>query len=118
LPVKLEDIAAALASGYPDQDAAGVAAAFAEILRIVLPALTEKAGAAPRQGSTSVEEVRKAIRGESEAHSQAAPDEVGRLKVLYVASKFMNQQGGRHHDHPGCSVRGWRRGGLDAGEFC
>ncbi len=92
MPVKLEDIAAALASGYPDQDTAGVAAEFAEILRIVLPALTEKAGAARRQGSTSVEEVWKAIRGESEASFQAALDEVGRLRVLYVASKFMNNK--------------------------
>ncbi len=92
MPVKLEDIAVHLASGYPNEDTSAVAAEFAEVLRIVLPALTEKAEAARRQGSGSAEEVWKAIRGDSEVSFQAALNKVARLKVLYVASKFMNNK--------------------------
>lgn len=92
MPVKLEDIAAQLASGYPGEDTAAVAAEFAEVLRIVLPALTEKGDAARRQGSGSAEGVWKAIRGDSEASFQAALNKIARLKVLYVASKFMNNK--------------------------
>jgi hypothetical protein len=92
MPVKLEDITHGLASGYPGQDTSKVASEFAEILKIVLPALSEKAGTARQRGGSSVEEVWKAIRGESEACFQAALDRAERLKVLYVASKFMNNK--------------------------
>jgi len=92
MPVKLEDIAYGLASGYPGQDTSKVASEFAEILRTVLLALSEKAGMARQLRSSSVEEVWKAIRGESEACFQAALDRTERLKVLYVASKFMNNR--------------------------
>lgn len=92
MPIKLKDIALELASGYPNQDTSKVATEFAEILRIVLPTLTEKVGAARQQGSGSVEEVWKAIREEAEASFQAALDQVERLKILYVASKFMNNK--------------------------
>lgn len=92
MPVRLEDVAADLAAGYPAQGAAETAPEFAEVLRIVLPALTEKARAARQQGSVSVEDVWKAIRSDSEPGFQAAVARVGRLKVLYVASKFMNNR--------------------------
>jgi len=92
VPVTLEDIAAQLASGYPGEDTAAVAVEFAEVLRIVLPALTERAGAARHQGEASVDEVWKAIRGDSEASFRAALSKVARMKVLYVASKFMNNK--------------------------
>lgn len=92
MPVKLEDIAWELASGYPDPDAAKVAAEFIEVLRIALPPLTAKAGAARQQGSGSVEEVWKTIRGEAEASFQAALNRGERMKVVYVTSKFMNNK--------------------------
>jgi len=90
--MKLEDIALELASGYPDPDTAKVAAEFGEVLRIALPSLIEKTAAARQQGSGSVEEVWKAMRGEAEGSFQAALDRVERLKVVYVASKFMNNK--------------------------
>jgi hypothetical protein len=92
MPTKLEDIALELASGYPNQDISKVATEFAEILRIALPALTGKAGAARQQGSGSVEEAWKVIRGEAEAIFQAALGRVERMKVVYVTSKFMNNK--------------------------
>jgi len=61
-------------------------------LRIILPALTEKVDAARHRGGGSVEEAWKAIRGDSEASFQAALNTVARVKVLYVASKFMNNK--------------------------
>lgn len=92
MPVSLLDIGAQLASGYPGEEVSAVATEFAEVLRIVLPTLAEKAEAARQQGSGSIEEVWKAIRGDSEASFQAALNRVARLKVLYVASKFMNNK--------------------------
>lgn len=92
MPVKLEDIALELAVGYPSQDTSKVAAEFVEVLRIVLPTLTEKVGAARQQANGSVEEVWKAIRGEAEASFLAALDRLERVKVIYVASKFMNNK--------------------------
>jgi plasmid stabilization system protein ParE len=92
MPVKLEDIAVQLASGYPSEDASAVAAEFVEALRIVLPALAEKAESARHRVGGSVEEVWEAIRGDAEASFQAALNRVARVKVLYVASKFMNNR--------------------------
>ncbi|MDQ7849497.1 MAG: hypothetical protein RB148_04385 [Armatimonadota bacterium] len=88
----LEEIAAQLASGYPGEDSSAIAAEFAEVLRIVLPALTKRAVTARHQVDGSVDDVWKAIRGDAEASFRAALNRVSRVKVLHVASKFMNNK--------------------------
>jgi len=92
MPVTSDEIAAHLASGYPSDDPPAVAAEFAQILKVALPALAEKAEAARLRGGGSAEEVWKAIRVDAEGSFRAALSGIARVKVLYVASKFMNNR--------------------------
>ncbi|MFQ6057632.1 MAG: hypothetical protein ACE5MB_01970 [Anaerolineae bacterium] len=88
----LDNIAEQLASGYLTEEPETVQREFLEILETVLPTLAERALATQRGGKGSVEEVWKEIRRGAEEDFQAALERVERLKVVYVASKFMNNK--------------------------
>jgi len=89
---RIEEIARDLVSGYPTQEPERVQQELTQVLEVVLPALADKAASARRQGKDSVEEIWKALRSTAEEDFHRALAHVERLKVLYVASKFMNNK--------------------------
>jgi len=104
----LTDVVLELATGYPDDDVEATAQDLHRALEIALSTLVPRAwGVAvqhhrPWQARQEGEEanasgigvvgVWKAIRGDAEADFAPALKEVPRLKVVYVASKFMNNR--------------------------
>lgn len=85
-------IARELAAGYPAADAEATQRELRRVLDIALITLAPKAHAARQAGKSSILEIWKAIRRDAEADFQPALAEVERLKVVYVASKFMNNK--------------------------
>lgn len=88
----LTEIARELAAGYPNQDLQAIQREFTQILNIVLPTLSKKAYKVKHEGKNSTEEIWKEIRGGAEGDFDKALEHVARLKVIYIASKFMNNK--------------------------
>ena len=59
---------------------------------MALPSLATRASSALREGKKEVEDIWKAIREDSEGVFASALGEVDRVKVIYVASKFANNE--------------------------
>jgi hypothetical protein len=88
----LSEITQELAAGYPAADVEATQQALRRVLDVALTTLVPKAEAARRAGRSSILEVWKAIRGGAEVDFHPALAEAGRLKVVYMASKFMNNR--------------------------
>jgi len=88
----LQEIGLILAQGYPSQDTDLVAKELIRVLQLALPSLALRAASVKGQWGREVEEVWKAIRKDSEELFAPALEEVERAKVIYVASKFMNNE--------------------------
>lgn len=88
----LAEITLELVAGYPTADVEATQQELHRVLDVALITLAPKAQAARQAGQGSILEVWKAIRGEAEADFQPALAEVERLKVVYIASKFMNNR--------------------------
>ncbi len=88
----LAEITQELAVGYPTTDVEATQRELRLVLDITLITLAPKAQAARQAGRSSILEIWKAIRRDAEADFQPALAEVERLKVVYVASKFMNNK--------------------------
>jgi len=89
---ELAEIAVALASGYPGGDKAGTAQEFQSVVEIVLPPLAKRASLAISRGIENITETWQLIREDSERLFQEALEKVDRVKVIFVASKFMNNR--------------------------
>ncbi len=89
---EIEEIAAELASGYPDSDKARIAQEFQSVVKIVLPPLAERASLALNRGIDNITEMWQLIRADSERLFEEALLKVERVKVIFVASKFMNNK--------------------------
>ena len=87
----LEEIGLALASGYPSSDSK-TNREFQGVVELALPSLALRAASAMDQGKEEVEEVWKSIREDSEGLFEGALENVDRVKVIYVASKFANNK--------------------------
>jgi len=85
-------LAGKLAADYPGEPAENVRRDFEQVLAAVLPALAARARIAQQEGRASAEDVWEAIRQGAEEDFRAALGRVDRLKVIYVASKFLNNR--------------------------
>lgn len=88
----LAEIVQKLVGGYPGQDLQESQREFTRVLEIVLPALRKRVVNARQQGNDSAEDIWKTIRGGAEGEFEKALQQIDRLKVLYVTSKFMNNK--------------------------
>lgn len=88
----LAEITQGLAAGYPAADVEATQRELRRVLDVALITLAPKAQAAQQAGRSTVLEVWMAIRDGAEVDFQPALAEVERLKVVYVASKFMNNK--------------------------
>ena len=89
---ELAEIAAALASGYPGGDKVGTAQEFQSVVETVLPPLADRASLAIGRGIENVTETWQVVREDSEGLFEDALGKVDRVKVIFVASKFMNNK--------------------------
>ena len=81
-----------LAAGYPSPDTDSTRRELARVVEVALPSLATRASSALREGKKEVEDIWKAIREDSEGVFASALGEVDRVKVIYVASKFANNE--------------------------
>jgi len=88
----LEEVGLALAEGYPSKDIDTTGKELARVVEVALPSLATRASSALREGKKEVEDIWKAIREDSEGVFASALGEVDRVKVIYVASKFANNE--------------------------
>lgn len=88
----LVEITWELAADYPAAEVEATQRELRRVLDVALITLTPKAQATRQAGQSSILEIWKAIRTDAEADFQPALAEVERLKVVYVASKFMNNR--------------------------
>jgi len=94
----LTDVVLELATGYPDDDVEATAQDLHRVLETALSTIVPRAWQARQEGEEAnasgigVVGVWKAIRGDAEADFAPALKEVPRLRVVYVASKFMNNR--------------------------
>ena len=88
----LAEITLELVAGYPTADVEATQRELRRVLDVALITLTPKAQAIRQAGQSSILEIWKAIRTDAEADFQPALAEVERLKVVYIASKFMNNR--------------------------
>lgn len=89
---ELVEIADVLASGYPGGDKVKTSQEFQNVMEIVLPLLARRASLAVGRGIENVTEVWQLIREDSEGLFGGALEKVGRIKVIFVASKFINNK--------------------------
>lgn len=89
---EIEEIAAALASGYPDSDKARTAQEFQSVVEAILPHLAHRTSLTIGRGIENITETWQNIRGDSEGLFEEALKKVDRIKVIFVASKFMNNK--------------------------
>lgn len=89
---EIEEIAAELASGYPDNDKARLSQEFLSVVKIVLPPLAKRASLALNRGVVNITETWQLVRADSERLFEEALEKVERVKVIFVASKFMNNK--------------------------
>lgn len=88
----LEEVGLALARGYPSQDTLSVSRELTQVVEVALPLLAQRAAAALAQGKEEPAEIWLAIREDSEQLFAPALERVERVKVIYVASKFANNE--------------------------
>lgn len=89
---ELTEITAALASDYPDSNKVKTSGEFQRVLEIVLPLLAGRASRTLGRGTTNITEAWELIREDSERLFEKALAGVERVKVIFVASKFMNNK--------------------------
>ena len=89
---EIKEIAAELASGYPDSDKARIAQEFQGVVQIVMLPLAERASLAINRGTDSITEMWEFVRADSERLFEEALKKVERVKVIFVASKFINNK--------------------------
>ncbi len=89
---ELAEIAAALASEYPGGDKARMSREFQSVVEAVLPTLAHRASLAIGRGIENITETWQLIREDSEGLFEEALKKVDRIKVIFVASKFMNNK--------------------------
>lgn len=89
---EIKTIAAELAAGYPGSDKAGITQEFQNVVEIVLPLLALGASLARERGMEDITQTWEFIREDSERLFEQALAKVERVKVIYVASKFMNNK--------------------------
>ena len=89
---ELAEVAVALASEYPGGDKAGTAQDFQRVVEAALPSLTDRASLAIDRGIEDVTEVWQVIRQDSEGLFAEALGKVDRVKIIFVASKFINNK--------------------------
>ena len=88
----LEEVGLALAEGYPSKDIDTTGKELARVVEVALPSLAQRAFSALSLGKEGVEGVWKAIQEDSEELFAPALEQVERVKVIYVASKFANNK--------------------------
>lgn len=89
---EIKAIAAELAAGYPGSDKAGITQEFQNIVEIVLPLLAQRTSLARERGMEDITQTWEFIRKDSEGLFEKALAKAERVKVIYVASKFMNNK--------------------------
>ncbi len=89
---EIEEIAAELASGYPDSDKARTAQEFQSVVEAILHPLAHRASLTICRGIENITETWQNIREDSEGLFEEALKKVDRIKVIFVASKFMNNK--------------------------
>lgn len=89
---ELVEIATALASGYPNDNNVKTSREFQSIVETVLPSLAHRAALAIRKGIKDIPEAWQLIREDSEELFKEALGKSDRVKVIFVASKFMNNK--------------------------
>jgi len=89
---ELTEIVAELASGYPGGNKDKTSQEFQSVVEIVLPPLAHRASLAIGRGIENVTEAWQLIREDSEGLFEKALEKVDRIKVIFVASKFMNNK--------------------------
>ena len=89
---EIAEIAAALASGYPGVDKVGTAQKFQSVVEIVLPLLARRVSPDAGKGTENITELWQLIREDSEGLFEEALEKADRVKVIFVASKFMNNK--------------------------
>ncbi len=88
----LAEIAAELVSGYPDSDKARTAEELQSVVEAILPPLAHRASLTIGRGIENITETWQNIREDSEGLFEKALAGVERVKVIFVASKFMNNK--------------------------
>jgi len=87
----LNQIVEDLASGYPDPDKAQVRQEFIAVIERLLPTLGRRALVIQKEtGLASFEEVWEAMQGPAEGDFAVDWKDIEPVKVLYVASKYLN----------------------------
>ncbi len=89
---EIEEIVAALASGYPDSDKTRIAQEFQSVVEAILPPLAHRASLAIGRGIENITEAWQNTKEDSEGLFEEALKKVDRVKVIFVASKFMNNK--------------------------
>lgn len=88
----LAGVGLVLAEGYPSKDVTSTERELAKVVEVALSSLASRASSALNRGQEGVEEIWKAIREDSEELFAPALQEIERVKVIYVASKFANNK--------------------------
>ena len=89
---ELIKIAATLATEYPDSNKVKTSRTFRSVLEIVLPPLAQRASLALGKGMENITEIWQLVREDSEGLFERALEKVERVKVIFVASKFLNNK--------------------------
>ncbi len=89
---ELEEIAAELASGYPGNDKTRIAQEFQNVVEMVLPLLAQRVSLAGNRGLKNTTEMWEFVRKDGEKLFEEALLKVERVKVIFVASKFLNNK--------------------------
>lgn len=87
------EVARRLAEDHPAPEKEALAEEFRSVLDTVLPSLAGRAAQAQREGKATVEQIWLAIKGQAEQDFVRALPSAGRGRTVFVASKFMNNQG-------------------------
>lgn len=87
------EIAAVLASEYlSSNNKVKTTQEFQSVVEIILPALARRAQSALDKGIRNTTQIWQLIREDSEGLFENALEKVDRVKVIFVASKFMNNK--------------------------
>lgn len=89
---ELEEIAAELASGYPGNDKTRIAQEFQNVVEMVLPLLAQRVSLAGSRGLKNTTETWEFVRKDGEKLFAGALTQIDRVKVIFVASKFLNNK--------------------------
>jgi uncharacterized OsmC-like protein len=89
----LAAIARRLAEDHPSAAKEEMARQFRSVLDTALPLLSRRAAAAQAEGKATVEQIWLTIKSQAEEDFERALPTMGRPAAVFVASKFMNNQG-------------------------